>query len=329
MGRSVRLHALIICWEAVFPRKTICFGCASIALLAICGSFAQSDSSAAPRSAKLDAYEQILKLHPHDDSATKGEVTTAIEEALEAKQAGKNDLALAFLLRANYWVPDDAELLTDTGIQEQAMNLTADADAALTKAQQLRPGNPKTLYALARVKMDLNQTQASEEAWQAYLAQRPDDASAHFGFGVLLQMLQRMDQARAEFQKSIKLSPQQSESYYRLGEIARNAGQDIEAKQYYDQAIEHGPAHAGAWTGLGILAFNAKKYDEAERDLEKAVQLAPDFQPARYYHGLTLARLGRKNDSEKELAVAVQLADAENAHKNQSIRLSKEPYQPQ
>ncbi|QNI30472.1 tetratricopeptide repeat protein [Alloacidobacterium dinghuense] len=313
----------------MFPRKTICLGCALIALLGVCKSFAQSDNSASPQSAALDRYELVLKLNPHDDDARKGEVATAIEEAMEAKRVGKNEVALAFLLRANYWVPNDAELLTDTGIQEQAMNLISDADAALTKAQQLRPGNPKTLYAIARVKMDVNQTQASEQAWQAYLAQRPDDASAHFGYGLLLQMLQRGDDARAEFQKSIKLSPQQSESYYRLGEVARNNGQSEVAKRYYEQTIEHNSAHAGAWTGLGILAFSTKQYEDSERDLEKAVKLAPDFQPARYYHGLVLAKLGRKDDSEKELAVAVQLADAENARRTQSKRLSKEPYQPQ
>ena len=253
------------------PRKTICSGCAVIALFGAHVCFAQSNSAAAPQSAKLDAYEQVLKLDPHDDAARKGEIQAAMDEALAAKQAGKNDLALAYLLRANYWVPDDAELLTDTGIQEEAMNLNHDADAALAKAQQIQPGNPKTLYAIARVKMDVNQAAASEAAWKAYLTQRPDDASAHFGYGVLLQMLQRIDEARAEFQKSIDLSPHQVESYYRLGEIARNAGDAVQAKQYYTQAIGYGPQHAGAWAGLGILAFKAKQYDEAERDLEKAV----------------------------------------------------------
>lgn len=313
----------------MLPRITICFACALIALFGAAVSSAPTANSTAPRSAKLDAYEHVLKQNPHDNTARQGEVETAINEALEAKRADNNDLALAFLLRANYWVPDDAELLTDIGIQEEAMSLNHDADTALEKAQQLRPGNPKTLYAIARVKMDLNQAEASEEAWKAYLAQRPDDASAHYGYGLLLQMLQRTDEARAEFRKSIDLSPHQAESYYRLGEIARNAGDATQAKQYYTQATEHDPQHAGAWTSLGILAFKAKQYDEAESDLEKAIQFAPDFQQARYYHGLTLARLGRKDESEKELARAVQLADAENARKDQAKRLAAQPYQPQ
>src|SRR5579884_3005151 len=151
------------------------------------------------------------------------------------------------LQRAKYWVPDNAELLRDTGIQEEAMKLYRDADDTLAQAQKLQPDDLKTLYAVARVKMDLGQMQASEEAWKQYLVLRPDDASAHYGYGVLLQMLQRRDEARAQFQKSVELAPDQSESYYRLGEIAREAGDALQAKQFYEKAIAHGPAHAGAW----------------------------------------------------------------------------------
>lgn len=282
-----------------------------------------------PQSERLDAFESVLKAQPHDATACKGEVDTAVSEALSARQAGRSEQALAFLLRAKYWVPNDPDLLLDTGIQEEAMKLYKDADATLAEAQRLRPNDLKTLYAIARVKMDLIQTQASEAAWQAYLKQRPDDASAHFGYGLLLQMLQRTDEARAQFEKSIELAPQQVESYYRLGEIAREAGDATQAKAYYQQALAHGPSHAGALTGLAILAYKAKQYDEAEGDLEKAIQYAPDFQMAHYYHGLTLAKLGRKDESEKELAIAVQMADEQNARKDQAKQLAAQPYRPQ
>jgi|SRR5579883_224876 tetratricopeptide (TPR) repeat protein len=297
------------------------------ALALMLPAFAQTGVN--PESAQMDAYEVVLKAHPQDAGARKGEVETGIAEALSARKAGKNDLALAYLLRAKYWVPDDVELLRDTGVLEEAMKLDHDADATLAEAQRLRPDDLKTLYAIARVKMDLNQMQASEDAWKKYLAARPEDASAHYGHGLLLQMLQRTDEAWAEFQKSVELQPAQSESYYRLGEIARNAGDAAQARQFYLKAIANDPAHAGAWTGLGILAFQAKQYQEAEDDLDKAVQYAPDFQTARYYHGLTLAKLGRKEESAKEMALAVHLADEQNARKDESRRLAEQPYHPQ
>jgi tetratricopeptide (TPR) repeat protein len=277
----------------------------------------------------MDGFEEALKQHSDDPAARKSEVNTAIAEALAARRAGNNDLALAFLLRAKYWVPDDAELLLDTGVQEESMKLAHDADAALDEAQRLRPGDPKTLYAIARVKMDLGQTEASEQAWKAYLAAKPDDASAHYGYGLLLQMLQRTDEARTQFQRSVDVSPRQAESWYRLGEIARESGDGPKAKQYYLQALERDPAHAGALTGLAILAYKSKQYVDAEADLEKAIGYAPGFQTARYYHGLTLAKLGRMDESEKELSISEQLADAENARKEEGKRLAAQPYQPQ
>jgi tetratricopeptide (TPR) repeat protein len=282
----------------------------------------------ADETGQLGASEAILKQHPNDSQAQQAEVTAAIAAALKAKSAGRNEDALAFLLRAKYWVPDDPELLLDTGIQEESMQLYKDADATLSEARRLRPDHLKTLYAIARVKMDLGQIQASEEAWREYLDKRPDDASAHYGYGVLLQMLQRSEDARAQFLKSVELSPQQAESYYRLGELARESGNMQQAKGYYEQALAHAPKHAGALTGLAILAYQAHQYEEAEAELEKAIAASPDFQTAHYYHGLTLAKLGMKKESQAELDLAVQITNEQNARKDQLKQLSAQPYQP-
>lgn len=310
-------------------RKTI--WSATVAFLGLsCVCLAQQEPAGpTPQSEKLDGYEEVLKQHPKDEMACHGEITEAIEEALTARRKGKYDLALAFLLRANYWVQDDAELLTDIGIQEEAMNLNHDADSALSRAGELRPRDPRVLYAIARNKMELNQVQASEKAWKDYLVLRQNDASAHYGYGLLLQMLQRTEEARSEFEKSIALSPNQAESYYRLGEIARNAEQVVQAEQYYKQGLEHDSAHAGAWAGLGILAYKAKHYDEAEQDLKKAIEHSQSLQIAHYYDGLVLAKLGRKEESTKELETAARLADAENARRKETKRLAARPYQPQ
>jgi len=313
----------------IFSRIWIACAIAMQAATACCFSQQASlDQKLQAYADQLTANETSLKLEPDNQTLRKQEITTATAAALEARRTNHMEESLTFLLRANYWVPNDAELLLNTGIQEESMKLYKDADKTLAQAQQLGPGELKTLYAIARVKMDLNQTQASEAAWRSYLEQRSEDASAHFGYGLLLQMLQRIDEAKAQFQKSIDLHPQQAESYYRLGEIARDAGDIATAKSNYEITIAHAPAHAGALTGLAILDYKAKQYDQAESLLEKATQYAPDFQTARYYHGLTLARLGRKQESEKELAIAIQIADAQNARKEQEKQLAA-PYQPQ
>jgi len=276
----------------------------------------------------LDTYEATLAQKPNDATARDGEVKAAISAALQARNAGQNEEALTLLLRAKYWVSDNPELLLDAGIQEEAMHLYKDADVALAEAQQLRPGDLKTIYAIARVKMDLGQTQPSEQAWRSYLDHKPEDASAHYGYGTLLQMLQRSGEARVQFLKSVELSPKQSESYYRLGELARDVGNISQAKDNYQQALAHNPSHAGALTGLAILAYQVHQYQMAEDELEKAISASPDFQTARYYHGLTLAKLGRTNESKAELDRALKMADEQSAQKGQLKQLSDRPYLP-
>jgi tetratricopeptide (TPR) repeat protein len=292
------------------------------------GAQSNVDAQLKDEVAQFETFEATLKQQPKEHLAREREVKTAIDAALKARNAHRDDEALSFLLRAKYWVPDDPDLLLDTGIQEESMQLYKDADATLAEAQRIRPGDLKTLYAIARVKMDLGQSQASEDAWKSYLDQRPEDASAHYGYGVLLQMLQRSKEAREQFRKSVDLSPRQVESYYRLGELARDDGDLSQAKNYYEQTLAHGPSHAGALTGMAILAYQAHQYSEAEVYLEKAIAAAPDFQTARYYHGLTLAKLGNKEESQSELDMAVQMTNEENARKNQMKQLSAQPYQP-
>ena len=260
----------------------------------------------------MDSFEQTLRAAPGDAAARSGERDTAIAAALQARAGGNEEQALSLLLRARRWLGDDAVVLLDTGVLEEQMKLYKDADAALEQARRSDPQNPKVLYAQARVKMDLGQTSASADAWVAYLALRPRDASAHYGYGLLLQEAGQTDRADAEFQQSVALQPAQIESYYRLGEIRREAGQASKAADFYQKALDRNPKHPGALTGLGILAFQARQYDTAEQDLSQAVSYAPEFQTAHYYYGLVLRKQGETEKAAAELKLAAALADQQN-----------------
>ena len=47
--------------------------------------------------------------------------------------------------------------------------------------------------------------------FRLYLAQRPDDASAHYGLGLALHRLLQDDEAAAEFEQSLALQPAQTD----------------------------------------------------------------------------------------------------------------------
>jgi len=257
----------------------------------------------------MRSFESALAIEPHSAAAREGEVKAAVASALADRNAGDNDGALSCLMRARKLVPDSLELLTDFGIQADAMQLYQDADKALTQAHAMAPNDPTALYALARVELDEQNMSAAEAHFRAYLKMRPNDASAHYGLGHLLRMLVRDDDAKAELKRSIALQPRQTESYYELGEIALQMHQGKEAAAEFQKVLSSDPRHGGALTGMGVLAYRAKNYAEAEKYLSKAVQYAPDYVEAHQSYALTLARLGRKTDAARESSLATSLRE--------------------
>lgn len=267
----------------------------------------------------LKSFEAVLTLLPDSVLARDGEVKAAEAAALADRNAGLDGSALLCLVRARKFVPDSPQLLLDFGIQAENMKVYAQADEALTRANQLAPGDAKIIYALAHVQFDEQRMADAERNLRSYLQMRPEDATAHYGLGRLLHMTLRNGEARAELERSIALQPRQSSSYYELGEIARETNQPDEAKKNYDAVLAVAPHHGGALTGLGILALRAKDYPAAEKYLQSAVTFSPDYVAAHHYYSLLLARLGREQESRREadLATSLSAQDAKMSRGNQ------------
>lgn len=261
----------------------------------------------------MDRFETVLAMNSRDPQARGGELDAATSLALKARGAGKQDAALLCLQHTREFLPDDATLLTDLGIQAHSMHLLVAAAESLNAALALQPGNPTALYALARVEIDQEHFASAEQHLRGYLAAHPADASAYYGLGHLFYMQQRIPEAEAEFRRSIELQPVQTESYYQLGEIRLDAHHDAEARPLFEKTLARSATHGGALTGMGILAYRAKDYISAQHYLTHAAEVSPGYQPAHYYLGLALARLGDKSASDRELSLATTLAAAEQA----------------
>ena len=260
----------------------------------------------------LKSFEEVLTASPDSPTAREGEVKAATAAALADRQAGANDSALLYLIRARKYVPDSPELLLDFGVQAESMHIYEDADAALTKAHAIASDDLKILYALARVEVDEQKTQQAESNLRAYLAARPNDATAHYGMGHLLHIELKEDDAKIELDRSIALQPRQTSSYYELGEIAMEQNEDGAATSNYRKVIALAPNHGGALTGMGILAFRAKDYANAERYLKSAILYAPDYPRAHHYYSLVLGRLGRHDEAAREADLAQTLNEQQS-----------------
>jgi tetratricopeptide (TPR) repeat protein len=268
-----------------------------------------------------DIFERVLQSDPKNAEGLEGMSSTTERLAMDDRSAGRMDDALKDLLRAQKAEPDNFRILYDLGIQEDEMHLYADADIVLDRLSFLEPDEPSMLYMRARVKLDLGQLEAAQQNMQAYLKERPADASAHFGLGrIYLQGLQ-FDKAREEFERSIAIQPQQSEAYYQLGQTDLDQDKYQDAIPLFQKAIERNPQHGGALAGMGIAYFKLKQYTHAETWLSKAIQAAPDYRPGHYYLGLTLARLDKSEASHRELEIAATLAAEDNKQSSTRLRI--------
>jgi tetratricopeptide (TPR) repeat protein len=271
-------------------------------------------------------YASILTTQPSNQSAQAGEVEVCEQIALQAHAHGDNTVALRTLLHGEALVPNNARLLYDSGVLEDSMQLYWDADASVSRLQGLPDGTaPKVLYLAARIKMDLGQLALAAQDMRAYLRAQPDDATAHFGLGRVLQLQEHFDQARAEFEQSLALQPRQTESQFELGEIALAQGRYQDAIGEYAKTLAANPNHGGALAGTGIALFHLKRYEQAEPWLRKAVAAAPNYEPAHYYLGLSLAHMGRKTDAQAELAQATRMEQTQSQEASQRLHLVQNP----
>lgn len=268
-----------------------------------------------------DAFEATLHANPDDQQAREGEVEASERLALQQRAAGQVVNALQALLQGEKYVPDSARLDYDQGILEDEMHLYPQALKALGKAQQLHMQNPKLLYAMARVYLDQGQLSPATAKMTAYLNQRPDDASAHYGLGRIFQLGLQFTKAQAEFEQSIRLDPNQTESWFQLGDVELKQNHLDAALADFQKTLARNPKHGGALTESGQVLYQQKRYQQALPLLQQAIAAAPNYQAAHYYLGLTLARLGRNADAQKELAVAVKLANEKNKQESTQYQL--------
>jgi tetratricopeptide (TPR) repeat protein len=255
----------------------------------------------------MDRFETVLAIDLKDKEAREGELAAATDLAMSARRENHPDAALKVLEHARTKLPNDSKLLLDLGIQATEMGLLPEAMDSLQSARKLDASDPDILYALARLEMVEQHLQAAEADLRAYLAKRPEDASAHFGLGKVLEVAQRTTEARAEFERSIQLQPAQTESYYELGQLELEVQHDAQAAPFFQKVLARDATHGGALTGMGIIAFRSKDYAQAEQYLSRAEKTDPNYQPAHYYRGLALAHLGQKDESQRELQLAAEL----------------------
>ena len=150
------------------------------------------------------------------------------------------------------------------------------ADASLTKAAALEPGNVEVFRIRANLSKVLGHLDQAIKLYKQAVTLDPLRANSYVSLGQLLYVAGRYDEARAALQQALDLNPQATDAHVILGQILIAQGKPQQALA----EIEKEPNEGGKLTGE-VLAYHA---------------------------------LGRKQDSNAALAVLIAKYDTFSAY---------------
>lgn len=272
-----------------------------------------------------DLFEAAYKIDPAREDARRGMVRVLRNDARASYNHNETEKALADLLRARKYAPNDPDVLYEFGIVCLRQNLYLDAEPALAKAVELRPNFAAAYYALGRAQIGNQEFAEAEKSMVRYNELQPNDATALYGLGLVASLQKRSEDARRYFEQSILLQPAQTESWYELGMLDLGARQLQKAEDEFQHVLNRNPRHTGALLGLAQCLFQERRYADAKAQLDAALSVDPNLSKAHYYLGLTMARLGDAASSTRELQIADRLQHEEFDRNRVQMRLAEPP----
>jgi len=262
----------------------------------------------------LDAYDAALAVKPASLAALR-------QAATVAERHGELERSLSYWMRAKKLAAEDPQILLGFGRVCLKMDLLEDAEPALVRAAELKPGEPAYQYTLAVAKVGKKQFEAAQGLLESLVEKQPGDAQLQYALGSVLYMEGHLTEADARLRESLRLDADQVASPYYLALVARDQGRDAEAIERLEDLLRRHPEHAASCEALGGLLMNAQRYPEAERLLRKAVELNPKSVKANYQLGLLLARTGRREEADQQLTLAKSLREEDDASSRLRLRL--------
>jgi len=136
-------------------------------------------------------------------------------------------------------------------------------------------------------------------AFEAVVAEDPEDAAAIQYLGLIAQAQGDPDAAVEHFERALALEPDNTEVRVDLGSAQLEAGRREAAQATLEQALAASPDDARAHLFAGIAAYRSGQFERAVELLDRAKQLDPSLAPhATYYAGLSAAFLGNFAEAE-------------------------------
>ncbi len=147
-----------------------------------------------------------------------------------------------------------------------------------------------------------------ESIWRSVLAFRPDNPGARNNLGDALFNAGKIEEAKVEFEATLKMQPNNIEAIDNMGNILNKEGLNDEAIQYYHRAIELRPDYALAYNNLGVVLLSINRDTEAMEAFKKILELEPENPTAHVNYGSVLDKMGHHTEALAQYNEAIRLS---------------------
>ena len=252
----------------------------------------------------VSAYAQL-----GDQKLKNGDTAGGVEQLLHAVEAADNTAS---------------DKLFDGVISQIPANLylRGEREAAFKAAQNIENkfgSDPKRLLAIASFYLGIERGHEAARLAESALKIAPDLADAHRIRALGLHISLRLDEAAAEYKRTVELDPASKASRVSLADLYRASGKPEQALALYNEELAADPKDHAARAGKVISLLELSRADEANAELEAALkddaQNLPLLTGAAYW-------FAAHGDNNKAFALARQAVAVESRYTWAQIALA-------
>lgn len=257
----------------------------------------------------VKCFEGALELVPHfviaKSNLGRAHILKALKEAGLDKVRG--DIATGTSMGVG--VKEIASLRGNPTVQKglQLMQEALEADPTNALSAMFY-GN--ALILLHRADERLQQERAAEAiGWlQRAVELKPEGADSRFELANALSMLDRNEEAAAQFEHVLRIKPKEATALTNYGALLRRMGKIPAAIEKLEAALKLSPATARIHSNLGVALLESGRTDDGIRHLREALKLDPDIPQARYNLSNALAETNQTAEAITHLEALLKIA---------------------
>jgi Flp pilus assembly protein TadD len=181
-------------------------------------------------------------------------------------------------------------------------------EATLRRAMDMDPVRAEPYTALAEVYLRQGRAEDALREFRALAEQQPTSVAAHTMAGIILQQLNRTQDAKESYRKTLAVDANAAIAANNLAWLMGEANENLdEALQFAQTAKSRLPGSAEVADTLGWLYFKKGLAARAVEELRLAVERTPGNASFKYHLGLAYAKNGDLRLARETLEAALKL----------------------